>query len=143
MEDLDLKEFISSVKIWGILVAVFGTLAIIIFINKFGAEDININRKIDSKKSLVILVVKSDTKNTKALESKLKNDGFKYETVYSDKERYYGEFLIKLSLTEKEVAEPTILYVEDGKAIFSLVDAKESEELDEFLKQLNEYIDDK
>lgn len=135
--DLDLKTFFSGIKLWGIIVAVFGTLATIIFMNRFGSNDIRINKKIDSKKAIIILIVKTDTKNKEQIEKELKKEKFKYEIVYSDKERYYDEFLRKLSLEKKEVIEPTILYVEDGVAKYSLVDAKEKEEVNAFLDQIN------
>ena len=141
--DIDLKEFFSKIIIWVLIVIVFGSLGTIIFANRFGAEDISINKKINSKQTLMILVIKTDTKNKAQIENESKKKNFKDESVYSDKERYYEDFLIKLSLTEKDVIEPTIIYVEEKQAKYSLVDIQNIEELRDFLDEINQHIENK
>lgn len=137
-EDIDLKEFITKLIIWVVVVVLFGSLLTIILINKFGSKDIKINKKIDSQESIIILVVNSDDEDTKKIQKELKKNDLKYEIVYKDKERYYNEFLKKLSLTEEEVQLPAILYVEDGQTKSSLLKIEDTKMLKQYIKDLKE-----
>ena len=71
MEDTDLKELSRNLIIWLVVVVVFGSLMTIIFINKFGSKDIPINKIIDKKESLVVLIINNETKNTEQIQKKL------------------------------------------------------------------------
>ncbi len=133
MEDLDLKELIRNVIVWLVILVIFGSLLLIILINKFGGNDISINKKIDQKKSLVVLVINSKTKNKKQIENTLKDRNVKYEIIDSEKERYYKTFLQKVSLTENDIIEPTVIIIKKGKVKSTLVDIKKIEELNSFL----------
>ena len=137
MEDLELKELFRNLGIWLILFLVFGSLFVIILVNKFGSKDISINQKIDKKESLVILIVTKDTKNTKEIKNELKNNNISYEIIYRDRERYFYDFLKKVQLEEKDIVEPTIIYIENKEVVSILVDIKNIDEIKSFIEYNN------
>jgi len=137
MEDLELKELFRNLGIWLILFLVFGSLFVIILVNKFGSKDISINQKIDKKESLVILIVTKDTKNTKEIKNELKNNNISYEIIYRDRERYFNDFLKKVQLEEKDIVEPTIIYIENKEVVSILVDIKNIDEIKSFIEYNN------
>ena len=134
MEDLELKDLITKVGIWVLIVIVFGGLMILIFTNKFGSKDIHINKIIDSNEQLFILVLNKKTSNKKELKQLLKDSNIQTEVIYKDKERYFDDFLKKLDITEEDIIEPTVIYVEDKKVISILVDIKKKEDLKTFIE---------
>ena len=134
MEDQDLKELIVKLGAWLFVVVVFGSLMTIIFVNKFGSQEISINKKIDKKDSLVILVINNKVDNTKEIKNTLKKKNIKVEVVNKDKERYFNDFLRKLSITEKDIVEPTLIIVKEGKVTAILVEIKDLDELNSFLE---------
>ncbi|MBR3210520.1 MAG: hypothetical protein IKF71_01100 [Bacilli bacterium] len=133
MEDTDLKELSRNLIIWLVVVVVFGSLMTIIFINKFGSKDIPINKIIDKKESLVVLIINNETKNTEQIQKKLEEYPLEYEVVNKDKERYYNEFLKKISITEEDIVEPTVLIIQKKKVKSILVDIENIEDLNTFL----------
>ena len=137
MEDLELKELFRNLGIWLILFLVFGSLFVIILVNKFGSRDIGINQKIDKKESLVILIVTKDTKNTKEIKKELKNNNISYEIIYRDRERYFNDFLKKVQLEETDIVEPTIIYIENKEVVSILVDIKNIDDLKSFIEYNN------
>ena len=137
MEDLELKELARNIGIWLFVLVVFGSLFVIILINKFGVKDIAINQKIEKNKELVILVLDTNTKNKKEIQKCLRENNVTYEIVYRDRERYFDDFLLKLDLEEKDIVVPCILYVQDQKVNTILVDIKDMDELYSFIEYNN------
>ena len=133
-EDLDLKQLFSKLAIWLFVVVVFGSLATIILVNRFGVKEIDINKTIDKKETLMVLVIEKNTKNTKSIKNTLKKYNVDYSIVYKDKERYYTDFLRKLSLSEKDIEVPTVIYVKEGEAQSILVNIEDLDELKTFLE---------
>ena len=135
MEDEELRSFLMKVGIWAFVVVVFGGLLTIILINKFGSKEIDINKTIDKNQQLLILVVNQDTKNKKELKQVLKKSNISYTVIHRDKERYFNDFLNKLSLTEKDIVEPTVIYVENQQAMAILVEIEDEEALETFIEK--------
>ncbi len=133
MDDLNLKEFATKIFIWVFVVLVFGGLMTIILVKKFGSENISINKRIDKEQSLFVLVVNEDTKNISTYKKVLKENDIKYSILYSDRERYYDDFLIKLNLEKEDIIEPTIIYIEDKEAI-AILNIEKKDELKDFLE---------
>lgn len=134
MEDTDLKEFATKIGIWVFVVVVFGGLMTIILINKFGVKEIDINKEIDKKSDLLVLVVNEKTKKINDYKEVLNKSGMTYKIVYSDRERYFDDFLRKVDLEETDIIEPTIIYIEEGKVTAILEDLKKTGELETFLE---------
>ena len=137
MEDLELKQLGKEVGIWLFVFIVFGSLFVLVLVNKFGVKDIAINKQIEKKDQLVILVLESENKNKSEIKKLLKENDVSYEIVYKDRERYFDDFLLKLELEEKDVITPTIMYVEKGKVNAILVDIKDMDELYSFIEYNN------
>lgn len=134
MEDTDLKEFLTKIGIWVFIVVVFGGLMTLILINKFGVKEIDINKEIDKKNDLLVLVVNEKIKKINNYKEVLNESELNYKIVYKDRERYFDDFLRKVDLEETDIIEPTIIYIEKGKVSAILVDIKKSDELEEFLE---------
>jgi len=134
MEDTNLKEFTTNIIIWLVVVLVFGTMLTIVFINRFGSKEISINKKIEKQQELVILVISNETKNTNRIKEVLKKNELSYEIVNKDQEMYFEDFLDKLSLTEKDIVEPTLIYVQEEKPVAILVNVKDLDALNEFIE---------
>ena len=134
MEDTDLKEFLTKIGIWVFIVVVFGGLMTLILINKFGVKEIDINKEIDKKNNLLVLVVNEKTKKINNYKEVLNNSGMNYKIVYKDRERYFDDFLRKVDLEETDIIEPTIIYIEKGKVSAILGDLKKTDELKTFLE---------
>lgn len=134
MEDTDLKEFATKIGIWVFIVVVFGGLMTLILINKFGVKEIDINKEIDKKNDLLVLVVNEKTKKINNYKEVLNNSGMNYKMVYSDRERYFDDFLRKVDLESTDIIEPTIIYIEKGKVSAILGDLKKTDELETFLE---------
>ena len=137
MEDLELKELARNIGIWLFVLIVFGSLFVIILINKFGVKDISINQAIDKEDELVVLVINTDTKNRNEIKKCLNENNVSYEIVYKNRERYFDDFLLKLDLEEKDIVVPTIIYIKDQKANSILVDIKDIDDLYSFLEYNN------
>ena len=133
-EDLDLKELLMKLGIWLAVVVVFGSLMTIILVNRFGSKGISINSKIDKKQTMIILVVSNDTKNTSKIKNIIKKYNIDYAVVNQSKERYFDDFLRKLSISESDIVVPTIIYVEEGKVNSILVNVEDLDELQTFLE---------
>ena len=134
MEDLDLKEFLTNIGIWIFIVVVFGSLFTLVLINKFGVKEISINQKIEKKENLYVLVVSKEDKNLKEIKKTLKENNISYEVVQKDGERYFDDFLKKISLMEKDIITPTLIVIEKKQASAILVDIKNIDELNSFLE---------
>lgn len=137
MEDLELKELARNIGIWLFVLIVFGSLFVIILINKFGVKDISINQAIDKEDELVVLVLNTDTKNRNEIKKCLNENNVSYQIVYKNRERYFDDFLLKLDLEEKDIVVPTIIYIKDQKANSILVDIKDIDDLYSFLEYNN------
>jgi hypothetical protein len=137
MEDLELKELARNIGIWLFVLIVFGSLFVIILINKFGVKDISINQAIDKEDELVVLVLNTDTKNRNEIKKCLNENNVSYKIVYKNRERYFDDFLLKLDLEEKDIVVPTIIYIKDQKANSILVDIKDIDDLYSFLEYNN------
>ncbi len=137
MEDLELKELARNIGIWLFALIVFGSLFVIILINKFGVKDISINQAIDKEDELVVLVLNTDTKNRNEIKKCLNENNVSYKIVYKNRERYFDDFLLKLDLEEKDIVVPTIIYIKDQKANSILVDIKDIDDLYSFLEYNN------
>ena len=94
MEDLELKELARNIGIWLFVLIVFGSLFVIILINKFGVKDISINQAIDKEDELVVLVLNTDTKNRNEIKKCLNENNVSYKIVYKNRERYFDDFLL-------------------------------------------------
>lgn len=134
MEDTDLKEFLTKIGVWVFIVVVFGGLMTLILINKFGVKEIDINKEIDKKSDLLVLVVNEKTKKINDYKEVLNNSGMTYKIVYSDRERYFDDFLRKVDLEETDIIEPTIIYIEEGRVTAILENLKKTGELEAFLE---------
>ncbi|MBP5679138.1 MAG: hypothetical protein J6X28_04860 [Bacilli bacterium] len=136
-EDVELKELIQKIGLWFLVFILFGSLFVIMLVNKFGAKEIAINQKLEKQSSLVILVTTTKIKNNREIKNELNVNGVSYEVVYRDRERYFSDFLRKVDLQESDIIEPTILYVEEKVVVASLTNIKDIKEIKPFLESNN------
>ena len=134
MEDKELNEMIGKVTIVVLAAIIFTVLLTLVFINKFGAKQIPVNKMIDNNETLYVLVINNETKNKKEIEKVLKDKEVVYTIVNKDVELHYNDFLKKISITNEDIIEPTLIYIEEKKANSILVDIKKIDDLKTFLE---------
>ena len=134
MEDKELNEMIGKVTIVVLAAIIFTVLLTLVFINKFGAKQILVNKMIDNNETLYVLVINNETKNKKEIEKVLKDKEVVYTIVNKDVELHYNDFLKKISITNEDIIEPTLIYIEEKKANSILVDIKKIDDLKDFLE---------
>ena len=68
-EDMELKEIVQVVGKWLLAVIIFGGLFTILLVKRFGAEEISVNRKIDSKQTVIVFVTTSKMSSNKDIKN--------------------------------------------------------------------------
>lgn len=138
MEDIDLKGFLTNIKVFLFIFIVFGALFVIILFNHFGGKGISINKKIAKEKNLFVVVLEEKEKTSPKVVKILKEENVKYAVLYQQEERYFNDFLKKVSLTDEDLSSPTLIYIEDEKAKEVLVHATKEEKIKSFIEENKE-----
>ena len=134
LEDTNLLELLKQVRLWALIVIIFGGLFTYILIKRFGGQGIFINEIIDSRRSVVVFVTTTKTSNNTEIEKVLKNYEVDYEIVYKDKERYFEDFLKKINSYEEDVKEPALVCIESGTVTNIIKEINNSNDLIAFIE---------
>lgn len=116
-----------------LIILLFGIPFLIFITKKFMVETSEIIKGIDNSETMLVLVENVKCNNCKEIEEKLENYGLKYYTLNSTSDRNYLKILHKLDITTTDIAEPTLMYIEEGKFYAALVSIKTDEEINSFL----------
>lgn len=135
MRDEEFIIFRNRILIGLIVVIIISIPVFFIIKNKLFVEESDIIKKINDKEDITILVTKDKCDNCKEYENKLKDLNVEY-TLLKESNKSYEKILKELNVNY-EVVSPTLIYVEDGVLISSLVDIKDNTELTEFIKNYN------
>ena len=136
-DDYELQELVQIIGKWLIAVVIFGGLFTYILITRFGGQEIAINKKINSRHTVIAFVTTSKTKNNNEIKEVLKKYNIKYEIVYKDKERYFKDFLKRIKTYEEDIKEPSIVYIEDGSVIAIIKEINNLDDLVTFIEYNN------
>ena len=128
MEDIDLKEFLTNIKVFLFIFIVFGALFVIILFNHFGGKGISINKKIAKEKNLFVVVLEEKEKTSPKVVKILKEENVKYAVLYQQEERYFNDFLKKVSLTDEKAKEVLVHATKEEKIKSFIEENKEEKE---------------
>ena len=111
-------EFIELRKKFtlGIIIVLLISIPFLIFITKkFMVETSPIIKGINENKTMLVLVEKVDCDTCKDIENIIDSYGVKYYKLNSQSDRNYLTVLHKLGITTKDILEPTLVYINEGK----------------------------
>lgn len=108
---------------------IFFIPALAVFMTKFGRVDTKVIEKVNKEESFIILFIKEDCEYCNETKKILKDNNIKYEEVKTDSERYYDTIIHELEISKKDIVEPTIMYIENGKLNSSLVGINNKKDL--------------
>ena len=113
--------------------------SILLFINKFSVNKLEINTKLNKKETFLVLITSNDCQNCKNIKSLFKENNIKYLELNKDSSNQYKEILNKLQLDSTKTKSPTLIYVLKGKNYSYLENEKdfEKESLNNFLNIYN------
>lgn len=117
-----------------IIIIVFILVVSLAFINKFNSDESKPLRKIKKEEDISVLFRKTKCDNCNEIKKELNNLNVNYIEIKTDTEKYYDSILKELSLTEIDIVEPSIVTIKDGSVFSILVDIKNIEELEEYIK---------
>ena len=134
MNDPDFIKLRNRVLIGILIVLAFLIPLIFLFINKFDAGNSKLIKKINKEESVTVLLTSPDCKTCKEIEKLLSSKNVNYYKLDISKKNEYQEFLQRLTITEKEVVLPTIMYINEGNLVATLVEVKDDEDLNDFIE---------
>lgn len=134
------KEFIElrNKFLLGLFIAIIFIVPIFIFIkNKLYITDPDIIKGIDKKNNMIILITNEDCSYCSNVRKELDNLNVNYYLLNSDRERSYETILMKLNLTDSDIIYPSLVYIEEGEVVSTLVDIKDIKDVDTYLENYN------
>ena len=67
----------------------------------------------------------------------LNNEQIKYTLINRDRDSSYNDILKKIDVSRQDVIPPTIIYIENGELVTSLVDIASNEDIAELVENYN------
>ena len=129
-------EFIELKKRFtlGIIIVLLISVPFLIFITKkFMVETSPIIKGINENKTMLVLVEKVDCETCKDIENIIDSYGVKYYKLNSQSDRSYLTIMYKMGITRKDIVEPTLVYINEGKYYASLPSVNSAEDVKSFL----------
>lgn len=129
-------EFIELRKRFtlGIIIVLLISVPFLIFITKkFMVETSPIIKGINENKTMLVLVEKVDCDTCKDIENIIDSYGVKYYKLNSQSDRSYLTIIYKMGITRKDIVEPTLVYIKEGKYYASLPSVNSAEDIKSFL----------
>lgn len=129
-------EFIELRKRFtlGIIIVLLISVPFLIFITKkFMVETSPIIKGINENKTMLVLVEKVDCDTCKDIENIIDSYGVKYYKLNSQSDRSYLTIIYKMGITRKDIVEPTLVYINEGKYYASLPSVNSAEDVKSFL----------
>ena len=133
MNNLEVVNFKKRYLIAILVILIFLTPLLFVFINNFGREKNIIINKINNKETFSILVIKEENKYTNRIKEVLKDKNITYEIINTSTTRYYDTVLSKLDISRDDIVEPTIIYIENGIVSSLLVEINDEEVLESYI----------
>ena len=97
------------------------------FLNKFTIKDSIIIQRIKNKETFIVFVSKNNCSQCKNYERKLQEEEIPYLLSNIDKDKDYTKMLEYLNLSKEDLSFPSLIYIEEGVLVSTLVDFREEE----------------
>lgn len=114
------------------IIGIVGTIVLVIlfffvFKNKFYGTASDIPERIEQKETMLLFVTGKNCYDCNDLEKFFDKQNIKYVTLNKDKDKSYDSILKKLNITDSEIAIPSLIYIQDGQLVSTLVGVTEAE----------------
>lgn len=111
----------------------------IALITKFGVNNTDIEKSIKNKETILLLITKKNCSRCIEIKNELEKNNRLYAELNIDKTTIndYQRILRRIKISENDVIAPTLIYIEDGELISSLVDIKEKNDLLSYIENIS------
>lgn len=132
--DQELENLFKRIFKTIIIIIVFILIVSLAFIKKFNSDESKPLKKIKKEDNITLLLRKTKCENCNEIKRELNNQSINYIEIKTDTEKYYDSILKELEITTIDIVEPSIVTIKDGSVFSILVDIKNINELEEYLK---------
>ena len=111
----------------------------IALITKFGVNNTDIEKSIRNKETILLFITKKNCSRCIEMKNELEKNNILYAELNIDKTTIndYQRILRRIKISENDVIAPTLIYIEDGELISSLVDIKEKNDLLSYIENIS------
>ena len=120
-----------------LIIIIFMIPIFFFFKNKLIIQDSEIIKNINNKKSLILYIIEDNCDNCNKHKEYLNNEQIKYTLINRDRDSSYNDILKKIDVSRQDVISPTIIYIENGELVTSLVDIASNEDIAELVENYN------
>ena len=138
----EIRDLKNKILLNILIFIIFFIPAVIIFTTKFGRVETDLINKLNKEEKFLILFTKEECSYCNNAKIILKNNNIIFEEIKTDSERYYDTIIHKLEISKKDIVEPTLMYIEDGKQISNLVNINDEDDIILYLEYNNLLLDE-
>ena len=131
--DDDLRDLLRRLGFAICILIMFGIALVLAFL-KFGGKTNTVEEKINHKEDMYLFIQKRDCSQCSTLKKALNQEMISYDVLYSNTDKRYQTILKKLSLSERDIVEPSLLYIKEGIVQSILVDIQKKDDLKDFIE---------
>ena len=122
----------------GIAITIIFAIPIFFIIkNKILNEDTSIIKSFQEESRILLFLEDNNCKNCKEYKNILSDSNVYYYSLNKSKDKEYKKTLNILKISQEDINIPSLLYVEKGNLVATLVDIDTKEEIIEFIKNYN------
>lgn len=129
-------EFIALRNKWlfAFFIALIFIVPLFIFIFKtYDTSESDILKMIKKGESFSLLILDNSCDKCEKVNNIMKKNNINYFILNKSKDKHYEEIMIRLTLSNKKIELPVVVYVEDGEMKSYLVDVSDEKEIVTFL----------
>ena len=134
--DEDLRNLLSKISFVLVIAIIFLIPFTYFLINKFGGKDSSIEKRINQKDNIILLVQDYSCLNCRSIKNTLNTNRISYDVLYTNDKRF-ETILKKLDISKRDIVVPTIISVKEGKADTILVNIEKIDDLESFIEYNN------
>ena len=133
MRDQEFIELRNKFLIAMFIIFLIGILGYTFLKNKLYIKDPEVLEALNNKESIVVLVTKENCDRCKKTQEVLNEVDVNYYILNSERERSYETILKKMNLFERDIDEPTLIYIEEGNVIATLPNIRNQKQITDFV----------
>lgn len=139
MRDEEFRKLSKRFFISMFFVLIFIIPFTIALITKFGVNNTDIEKSIRNKETILLFITKKNCSRCIEIKNELEKNNILYAELNIDKTTIndYQRILRRIKISENDVIAPTLIYIEDGELISSLVDIKEKNDLLSYIENIS------
>ena len=133
-------EFIAlrNKFLFAILIALVFVVPLAVFVIKtYDTSESDVLSMIKNNESFALLIVESQCSKCERVNDIIEKNNIGHFVLNKSKDKHYEEIMIRLDLSDKELAFPVIAYIENGEMKSYLVEVVEEKEIMDFFSSYN------